>query len=207
MSEQKGRYIRLLGVLLLVGVSLIAWFAKPTALRFGQNILKDFPTMFGYLILISLFVERAIEVFLSAWRSADADEMDRKIAYIRKRITGNVTSTENQHTDAPSDNTEIERLTDDLESLEMKRTRYRADSRFISHWLGLIIGVLVALVGVRILSNIVDISTISGNQAGLFVIVDILLTGAVLAGGSEAINKIVKVYNSFMIATVDKSKP
>ena len=101
--------------------------------------------------------------------------------------------------------TEIERLKGELGSLEMERTRYRADSRFISQWLGLGIGVLVALVGVRVLGNIVDISTLTGPQVGIFVVVDIMLTGAVLAGGSEAINKIMKVYNSFMISTAEKA--
>ncbi|MFC1606374.1 hypothetical protein ACFL47_00265 [Candidatus Latescibacterota bacterium] len=206
MPEQKGKYTRLWGVLLLVGFSSIAWITRPVSLKFGQNILKDLPTMFGYLVLISLFVERAIEVFLSAWRSAGADELDGELAYMRKKITDNVKTTDNQHADDSADKTEIERLKGELELLEIERTRYRADSRFISHWFGLGIGVLVAGVGVRVLSNILDISTLTGNQEGIFIIVDILLTGAVLAGGSEAINKIIKVYNSFMIASADKPK-
>ena len=201
MSEQKGSYRRLGGVLLLVGVCLVAWFMKPVTLKFGHDILKDLPTMFGYLVLISLFVERAIEVFLSAWRSAGADELDRKLTSISKRIADSI-----EAVDSP-DRIETELLKDEFESLEMERTRYKSDSRLISRWLGLGIGILVAFVGVRVLSNIVDISTLKESQEGIFIIVDILLTGAVLAGGSEAINKIMKVYNSFMTSTADKAKP
>lgn len=149
--------------------------------------------MFGYLLLISLFVERAIEVFLSAWRSGRADELDIEIANLNKQVAGSAKTT-------------AEKLKLNLQSLEKDRTVYRAGSRFIAQWLGLGIGVLVALVGVRVLGNIVDITTLSKEQEAAFVVVDVLLTGAVLAGGSEAINKIMKVYNSFMIKTAEKAK-
>jgi len=72
--------------------------------------------------------------------------------------------------------------------------------------MGLGIGFLVSLVGVRVLGNVIDIASLSGDQQGVFTVVDILLTGAVLAGGSEAVNKIMKVYNSFMIATEKRTK-
>lgn len=205
MSAQKTNHKRLWGVLLLAGVILIAWFATPMTLKFGENI-KELPTMFGYLILISLFVERAIEVFLSAWRSAGADELDIKLANIRKRITDSAKTSEDQHPDTSPDRTGIRQLKDELESLEKERSRYRSDSRYISYWLGLGIGFLVALVGVRVLGNIMDINTLTGLQAGIFVIVDILLTGAVLAGGSDAINKIMKLYNSLMALASAKTK-
>ena len=206
MSEHKGNYSRLLGVLLLVFVGVIAWFVKPTTLNFGQNILKDIPTMLGYLVLISLFVERAIEVFLSAWRSAGADELDGKMTNITKQITDRVATLKDQNADVSSNRTEIERLKGELESFKKERTQYRSDSRLISQWLGLGFGILIALVGVRVLGNIVDIGKLTEPQIGIFNIVDIILTGAVLAGGSEAINKITKVYNRFMTSTEERTR-
>ena len=207
MSERKVRYGRFLWALLVAGVCLLAWLTEPTTLKFKPDIIKELPTMFGYLVLISLFVERAIEVFLPAWRSAGADELDREITSINNRIADSIEASANKYVVAPPDRAKIERLKDECEALEMKRTRYKSNSRFTSRWLGLGIGVLVAFVGVRVLANIVDISALTGSQKGIFVVVDILLTGAVLAGGSEAINKIMKVYNSFMTSTADKAKP
>jgi len=198
MAEKTGGGSRLWGGLMLVSIAVIAWFTKPTALAFGQNILKDLTSMLGYLMLMSLFVERTIEVFLSAWRSAGADQLDREITETGKRIV--------ESSATSLDNGDLPQLKKELRSLDMKRTEYRADSRYISQWLGLGIGVLVALVGVRTLGNIVVVSGASELQVGIFVIVDIVLTGAVLAGGSEAINKIMKVYNSFMISTAEKAK-
>lgn len=43
-------------------------------------------------------------------------------------------------------------------------------------------------------------------NSGAFRTIDIVLTGSVLAGGSEAINKIMKVYTTFMQTTADKAK-
>ena len=50
----------------------------------------------------------------------------------------------------------------------------------------------------RVLGNILESNNLSGCEKSIFVLVDILFTGLVLAGGSDAINKIFKLYNSFM---------
>ena len=206
-KERKRKYRRILWALLVAGIISIGWFAKPATLKFSGDILKDLPTMFGYLVLISLFVERAIEVFLSAWRSGGADKLDREIAGKKKQISEIVEAAGGLPRDPSPEFTKLEELNGELDSLDAERTRYRADSRFVSQWLGLGIGVLVALVGVRVLGNIVDVASVTDGQVGLFYIVDILLTGAVLAGGSEAINKIMKLYNGFMTSLADKQDP
>ena len=97
-------------------------------------------------------------------------------------------------------------MNDELVLVETKRTQYRADSRFISQWFGLGIGVVIGFVGVRVLDSIVNTTALSGVQQSIFVVVDIFLTGAVIAGGSESINKIMKVYNSFMDSPVKRTK-
>lgn len=86
MADQKSGYSRVWGVLLLLGVGAIAWLTTPISLKYGDEIITSLPTMFGYLLLISLFVERAIEVFLSAWRSGRADELDIEIANLNKQV-------------------------------------------------------------------------------------------------------------------------
>ena len=89
----------------------------------------------------------------------------------------------------------------------MERTLYRAESRHISLWLGLSISWLVALVGVRVLGNMVSMDSLTDANIGMFTVVDIFITGAVIAGGSDAINKIMKVYNNFMNSAANKQKP
>lgn len=200
----KTRYSRFWGVLPLLIILSSSWYLNPLSLKFQEGGLKNLPMIFGYLVLISLFVERAIEVFLSAWRSSGADELDRKIEITKNSIDAFIKS----HPDAKEaiEKDEYRAMNAELTSAETKRSQYRADSRFISQWFGLGIGIVIGFVGVRFLDSIVNTTTLSGVQQSIFVMVDIVLTGAVIAGGSESINKIMKAYNSFMDSTVKKTK-
>ena len=51
--------------------------------------------------------------------------------------------------------------------------------------------------------NSESLDTLQGN---VFVALDVILTATVLAGGSDAINKIMKVYNKFMLSTENKTR-
>mgnify|MGYP000073641249 CR=1 FL=1 len=86
MPGKRRGYIRFWGIFMLIVVGALGWFKAPVSLKFGDDILNVLPSMFGYLVLISLFVERTIEVFLSAWRSKGADELDLEIVNKKKRI-------------------------------------------------------------------------------------------------------------------------
>ena len=205
-GTEKKRYSRLWGALLLVVVSAIAWDIGPVTLPFKPEIQKTFPTMVGYLLLISLFVERAIEVFLSALRSGGADHLDRKLANTKEQIAEQVAAMEGDVADKGEIARELKTARIDLKKLEKERIQYRANSRFISQWMGLGFGIFVSMVGIRVLGNLVDESKLVGDQAAIFLLVDIILSGAVLAGGSEAINKLMKVYNSYMTPN-PKEKP
>ncbi len=198
------KYSKFWGIFPLFVVLAGAFYLNPSSLEFQEGGLKNLPMIFGYLVLIALFVERAIEVFLSAWRSAGADDLDRKIEIKNNDISNFL----KLHTDArkAAGKDEYRVLNDELAVAETIRAQYRADSRFISQWFGLGIGIVIAFVGVRVLDSVVDSTSLSGVQKSFFVLVDIMLTGAVIAGGSESINKIMKLYNSFMESTVRRTK-
>ena len=78
---------------------------------------------------------------------------------------------------------------------------FKARTLKVSTWVGLVIGVITSAVGFRFLAQLVkapDSAFLASAQNQWFVGVDILLTGAVLAGGSKLIHNIVSVYTSFM---------
>ncbi len=198
------KYSRFWGVLLLFVVLSGAFYLNPSSLEFQEGGVKNLPVIFGYLVLIALFVERAIEVFLSAWRSAGADELDREI----KIRSNDISEFLKLHVDSQeaAGKDEYRALNEKLVSAETIRAQYRSDSRFISQWFGLGIGVVIAFVGVRVLDSVVDATSLSGIQESIFMLVDITLTGAVIAGGSESVNKIMKLYNNFMESTARRTK-
>ena len=94
---------------------------------------------------------------------------------------------------------------------------FAARTRKVTTWIGLVVGIFTSAVGFRFLAQIVDLTVIYkpadklvSKQFGWFVVADILLTGAVLAGGSKLVHEIFAVYESFMQSTQkslsDKSK-
>jgi hypothetical protein len=145
VSTHKNGYSRSVCIFLILGVGILVWITTPTQLEFGNHALSDLPTMFGYLVMISLFVERTIEVFLSAWRSQGADELDLKIATIQKKIIKADKDQENPDSVKNS----LDFINQEFEKLQEKRAIYSAESRSLAHWFGLGIGVMVSLVGVR----------------------------------------------------------
>ncbi|MEC4723985.1 hypothetical protein HWQ46_00265 [Shewanella sp. D64] len=202
MMNNETKYSRVWGVLVVIVILGVAWKVQPITLTLADPVEKA-ASLLGTLIFLSLFIERAIEVFLSAWRSTGADELDRTIAS-RKLALEKFVSLQPDDV-ATQESTQYQNLSASLEEIEKERAEYRAGSRFISQWLGLGIGMMIAFIGIRIIGTIVEPPVLKGSQKALFLIVDIVFTGAVLAGGSESINKIMKVYNNAMVQTIKKS--
>jgi hypothetical protein len=182
------RVIKIRGIVIIIAALAVSVYFKTTSLGFKPDPNVTVLSMLGYLLLVSLFVERAIEIILSSWRSTGADKLDREIDKAKKEIQAS----------QPRDEQNMPLASPDLEKLLDTRAAYRADSRFAALWIGMVIGVIVSLAGVRILGNLYETYGLTSFQLGLFIVVDVLLTGFVLAGGSDAINKIYKVYSSFM---------
>jgi len=171
-------------------------------LPFKPGAATNLPAMFGYLLLICIFVERSIEMFLSSFRGAGANKIDFEL----KNLQGDINEFEGKKPLEDNAEMQLNDLKVKLRATEDKRARYRAESGYLALWIGLFIGLAVSLVGVRILGNIVEMDNLAEKQKGFFIMVDVLLTGSVLAGGSEAFNKIMKVYNSFMTKSAENNK-
>lgn len=175
----------LITLMLVVGLALAGFFLQPAALDWRSQPLLVLPMVFGYVVLVCLFLERAIEVFLSALRGGGADRLDQELRSF----------------DA------VDRLDDEararFQALQLARSEYRSHSRLIAQQMGLCMGVMVALVGLRILEQLV-VAPPTGWQGQWFTCVDILLTGSVLAGGSDAVNKLTKAYGQLMASMANK---
>jgi hypothetical protein len=66
------------------------------------------------------------------------------------------------------------------------------------------LGIFVSAAGFRFLGQIVSVDA-KNSQYSFFLAADVLLTGAVFAGGSKLIHQIFSVYDSFMNATQDSA--
>lgn len=91
--------------------------------------------------------------------------------------------------------TELENLKQQLELAEIDLGKYRDETKTVVSRLSLAAGILVSLAGVRILQSFADVSLL-GKQLSLFNTIDVLLTGGLLAGGSEGVYRLTKVYEN-----------
>ena len=187
------RKIKIRGIPIVVLALIVAYRLPTDTLMFNTELkFTDVPALLGYLLLLALFVERCIEFILTLWRSRKADIMDRQIEKLKSELS-----------QIPIDGTSKAKinkrssLNEELEKVRVERIEYRATSRYAALWTGFVIGVIMALSGVRVLGHIFDYSELADYQEHIFILTDILFTGFVLAGGSDAIHKIMKVYNSF----------
>ena len=70
----------------LVAVAALAAHFFPAAIPFRENAVEGILPALGTLVILAVFMERTIEVFLSAFRGGDADRLDRRIGVAKKKL-------------------------------------------------------------------------------------------------------------------------
>ncbi len=224
------------GVCAVVGIIilLVAGWNGSVPLTVKHDIAVA--TLFGSLFLVSLFVERVIEIFVTAWTDGETAFHEQKLDYwqsrqgrLEQRVQRLITERDGVPTPSDGRKTEIDAELklrhDEIEAactcaeVEMQALLpFAARTQKISTWVGLIVGLFTAAVGFRFMAQIVDWTGLdtpaaafkSTDQFKWFVAADVLLTGAVLAGGSKLVHRLFTVYESFMESSQkslsDKSK-
>jgi len=178
-------YLTILG-----GLAATAVYA-PGLIRFWPFSAAEFVQRMVPLFLISLFIERALEVFVTTWRGPEAAIRDHKIKALRKGVE--------QGTSTPED---LAKACEDRERCKSKVQR-------VAFAGSVALGIIISSVGVRALGLFVDptaFGTLSEMQRAAFNMVDVLLTGAMLGGGSDALHKFVSVFTNFMERTAKQAK-
>jgi len=152
----------------------------------------DFSKIFGLLgsiAFISLLVERASEVFMVDVKKEEKETLKREVQSLTKR---SVLSPE-----------EAEIKTQKATQLKVYQdTRKKKVSLF-----AFTLGILIAMFGVRILTNLIENpESMNAVQSKFINIMDMVLTGCVIAGGSEGIHYIIKMAGSFMPGNQSQTK-
>ena len=183
--------------------------------------LAKLGTNLGWLAFVAVFIERAVEVFLSGLRGGDADQLDLDLQNRRQAIAA-------LEADA-SKTKELAFARQQLRLAIKNRNIFRSQSRRIAFLVALLFGLLAALVGVRGLQPLLvnqSLPSVTYEQqkscvdasgaiepvdclhklfspkpiefSNYFTLIDILLTAALLAGGADGISKVTKIYSSYL---------
>lgn len=207
------------GIVTLVILGIVR-YKSPIGLAFAENLSSKVPGMLGSLMVVSLFVERVIKVFVSIWHDEETDNLQQTLENYQDTLSRrkqDIVELMKEAADPktnPAGQTAIESvLTDKRAALDgaekgIDETRTKLVPKIahlgrVSSWVGICVGVLTSAVGFRFLDQVVNIAPLKvhAEQYGWFVFTDVLLTGTVLAGGSKAIYSIFSVYENFMAST------
>ena len=156
--------------------------------------------LLGFL-LVSLFVERAIQVYKNVWREPGKAERLHKV-----RATNTAIEIKRKSLGADSEAKGKAALVEAKELVEEKvdavrdLNAYQSQTREQVTWGGLLLGLVIALCGVRALDVfVVDDAPLKPEfwQYYLFGAVDVLVTGALIGGGADGIHRIISVFTTY----------
>ncbi|MGH9607201.1 MAG: hypothetical protein ACRD3N_16055 [Terracidiphilus sp.] len=173
-----------------LGVVLFAWFATWS----GLKILVQPQTVgniLAPLLLTSAFIERAVEVFITPWRDPGYN-----------RLNANLTATQADPAKSPKEKADAN---DRLNAYVAVTTRY-------AFALAVMFGLVAAMVGVRALWPFLDpqalaaSSNVSVGQVNTFVVFDVVLSAALMAGGANGIHSMVTLITTFCDTTTQKAQ-
>jgi hypothetical protein len=169
-----------------VGLAAIAslWFAIDLgpSVEFKDNAFDEAMTALGAMFVVALFVERAQQIYVAGWRGIRRATLDRRLLRWRNWRADAV-----QYQNAGDTQLEI---FEGLEQTQLELAMFRQRTRKYVFLVGLSLGILIAASGPRILDQIVITSNGPQFKDWIFSFVDILITGGLVGGGSEAIHKI-----------------
>ncbi len=123
------------------------------------------------LSVMAVFMERAVEAILVPIRTPDRQQIEQDIETLRADLADG------------ADATSL------LKEKEHELATYRLNTARYAYWLSYALGMAVSLVGVRALSGLVELKNFRAMQQNLFGLVDVIITGGVIAGGSAAVDK------------------
>jgi hypothetical protein len=175
-------FLGVIGFTLALLLKLIPAFPALTLKKIADANITE---LLNGAVFVTLIVERSAEVFISVWRDPEKIQLENKLN-INSSTGGQASDT------LPGG-----------QSLK----KYQQDTAIIAFYAGFFLGIVSALVGVRILEPLVDITQIAENQLRAFRTLDILLTGLTVSGGSKVFHELISVFTDFLAVTRKKVDP
>ncbi|MDJ0719940.1 MAG: hypothetical protein QNJ54_37930 [Prochloraceae cyanobacterium] len=180
------------------------------AITAKDSVVTELGNVIVVFSFISLALQSSLGVFVSNWRRQNKIDFQRQITILKTDLDElktqlepiKVSLTEASQTTVDLSKAELTKLREQLAQtkVELKNAEnnldlYTEQTRNIISRLSLLAGIIISLAGVRILQPFTNV-TLEGEQLTLFNAIDILLTGGLLAGGTEGVHRLTKVYES-----------
>ena len=182
MERNIGRiWLALLVLALVIVVFSLGDSLKPIGTKEGEAPFLTALTQLGILYIVALFVERSLEVFIKAWRQGGKSRLEETV-----------------------------RLAEDATKADAEKAleEYRAGTQRRALLVGLTLGILVSLSGVRLLGPIFEfgVGDAWSFQQAVFQFTDIVVTAGLIAGGSATIHELMALIDDFLKTSRRRAK-
>jgi len=169
-------------------VILFAWISRWRGLNLfidPHNVLS----VMSPLLLTAGFIERAVEVVISPWRDSRAAQLGNRVDALRAQI--------------PAADVSV------IAEADAAYQEYKGKTQQYAFGASLSFSFASAYVGVRALWPFVEhpsFEKLGTNQQWMFVVVDMVLTAALLAGGADGIHSVINAFTTFFNTTAQKAQ-
>lgn len=188
------RWALIIPVLSVVVILAMVYQIRPRPVILRDFSQEDITRLLATLFLVTLLFERALEVFISAWREPDTGTLEVLVEELRAKT---------QTTPPPAPEA-LQNLTASLEKAEKKLAVYKDTTKRIALGSTVVLGIVISAAGIRTLQPLIDPaswSQLSPTQASLFQTIDVGLTGGLIAGGSDGLHKVTQLITDFLEVT------
>ena len=170
-------------VVLIAALATLAIVLRPRSIPLWP-FLQEIFVVLVVLFLVSLFIERTVEVLMVVWREKGKQELKSDLALARNNSGGRGGKNAHRMTVKEKDATK---------NLEI----YRAETKTVAIPTAFVLGILVSVLGFRVLQPIVDpvsFGALPSVQMSMFTGMDVLITGALIGGSSKGIHEIIEAF-------------
>jgi hypothetical protein len=167
-------------VLLIVTGAVFGAFRFAHQIRFVSQAQLDIVRALTPLAVAAVFIERAVEVLISPWRDAGADQ---KASAVKIAAAASP---------SPATDAGVQGLLEEL-------NQFKGNTKKAAFLLGFILSLIASLAGVRALGPFLadgGLTDLAPFQQHLFWAFDVLLTAALLPGGADLVHTIFTTFSS-----------
>lgn len=154
-------------------IVILAGVLDSEAIAFWELTAEDISFLLLKLAVVALFIERAVEVIMTAWRGNMKAGKENALAKERNAAD-------------PSQEA--------IDVAQAAVNCFTAETKALALLTALGLGILAAAIGLRVLSPMVDqaaLNEASDLQKSVFYAIDTFVTGALLGGGADGIHGMV----------------
>jgi len=204
MSQSQAFALKVLAVVVvLVFLVLVAIGSPPLeALSLAGDAPRKVWQALTALLLVTLTFERALEVYVAAFREDREVPLQREVDDWQAKVDALAKDTSLQ----PGD--KAQRTADLAQVGAQPRQRLEAfknETRQITMGMSLVGGIVVSAAGFRVLAEVLAAAPPSGFQGAAFGVLDVIVTGGLIAGGSKGLHVLTQAVGDVLEETSKRS--